>query len=479
MKQNKILLISFISVLLIVIYVKSRWIDFESIPKTRVEKKSFDVDIKTIGELEASRSTVIASNIRGDLGKIIYLIQDGITVQPNETLVKMDPTPFEEKLEKIRGQIKEQEVYVTTVEKALEWEKSQTEHENKTAAFDVESAQLELEKIIEGDGPLETSKLKSAMQKAWLKYDELNGYLEDLMALEKEGFLNLTELKQAQKKLQEEKEAYESAKTQYESYIQHVYPMQVKKAQANLRRTKMKQEETEKTGIYQITKAIALVLQSEQSLKDLQNLLEEGLKELAFTEIKAPFPGMVVHREEFRSNQKRKPRVGDVLVKNHPILDLPDLDSMAVKTKIREVDLHKVTVGKKATVQVDAYPHLIFPGHISSIGVLALTDLARLTEEKYFEMRVALDKCENCLRPGMTTRVVIHADQKENVLCIPIYALFQDPLHKQNYCYVSTYSGFQKKNVEVGACNEQWAEIVSGLKEGSEVSLIDPYLKEE
>lgn len=481
MKQTKFLLLflTFGIILIGVFFFKNRWIPSDDIPTAKVERKSFDVDIKTVGELEAARSTIIASSVRGDLGKIIYIVQDGINVKPNDVLVKMDPTPFEEKLDKLRVQIKEQEVFVTTVEKALEWEKDQAEHENNTALFDVESAQLELEKIIQGDGPLEISKLKSAMQKAWLKYDELNSYSDDLIALQEQGFLNPIELKQAQKKLQEEKEAYEGAQNQYESYINHVYPMLVKKAEANLRRSKMKQEEVQKTGTYQVAKSMALVIQSKQSLKDLNTQLTDGIKELDATEIKAPSPGMVVHREEYRSNQRRKPRVGDVLVKNHPLLDLPDLDSMVVKTKIREVDLHKVAVSKNATIQVDAYPQLIFPGHVSSIGVLALTDLARASEEKYFEVRVTLDKCDGCLRPGMTTRVTIHADHRDNTLTVPLHAIFDDPNQKQNFCFAQTYTGLQKKYISVGACNEQWAEIVSGLDEGDSVYLIDPSIKEE
>ncbi len=157
------------------------------------------VEIKTVGELEAARSMIIASSIKGDLGKIINLIADGVTVQPGEVLIKMDTSPFEEKIEKLQAQIKEQEACFKALEHALEWEKSQAEHENSTAAYEVETAQLELDKIVYGDGPQETSRLKGVMQKAWLKYEELNAYSHDLMELEAQGFLNPVEVKQAQK----------------------------------------------------------------------------------------------------------------------------------------------------------------------------------------------------------------------------------------------------------------------------------------
>ncbi len=132
--------------------------------------------------------------------------------------------------------------------------------------------------------------------------------------------------------------------------------MQVKKAETSLKRAQMNKEETVKSGVYKVAKSVALVEQSDQVLADSWMQLHQAENELIQTEIIAPASGMVVHREDFRSGQRRKPRVGDILVKNQPLLDLPDLSSMVVKTHVREVDLFKVAVGKKATIEVDALP---------------------------------------------------------------------------------------------------------------------------
>lgn len=448
----------------------------EGLPVVKVEKKSFDVEVKTIGELEAAQSTIIASSVRGDQGKIIYLIADGVNVKPGDVLVKMDPTPFEEKLDKVRGQIKEQESYVDALAQALEWEKNQAEHENKTSLYEVDTAELELNKLIYGDGPLEIAKLKGAMQKAWLKYDELSGYSNDLSELQEQGFLNPSELRLAKKKLAEEQDVYESTKLQYDSYVNHVYPLLVKKAETHLKKAKIKQEETLKTGGYKIGKALASLEQGQQILNDNRVQLKEGERELALTEIKAPAPGMVVQREEYRSSQKRKPRLGDTVVKNQAILDLPDLGSMIVKTKVREVDLFKVAIGTKATVEVDAYPKLSFSGIVSSIGVLALTDLSRPSDEKHFEVRIALEKGDERLRPGMTARAVIHAQKIQNSLAVPIHAVFEE--QGKYYCHVICFYGHEKRYIEVGSSNEQWMEVKSALKEGECICLINPLLKD-
>lgn len=458
--------------LLGIVYFSSRQTLFTDVPTTEATRRDFEVAVKTVGELEAARSISIASTIKGDQAKIIDIIADGINVKAGQVLVSLDPTPFEEKIEKIKMQIKEQEAFVITQEQTYEWEKVQAEHEKKTAAFDVEAAELELEKVVHGDGPAEISRLKGLMQKAYLKYEELSGYSDDLLELQKKGFLNPTELKQAQKKLVEEQEAYEVAKLQYDSYVNHVNPMLIKKAEANLKRTKTKQEEATKTGNYKVIKARAVLQQAKQLLKDLNYQLQEAERELVLTFIKAPGPGMVVHREEYRNSQKRKPRVGDILVKNQPLLDLPDLSSMVIKTRVREVDLYKIALGKKATIEVDAYPQLTFNGTVSLIGVLALADFGT-TAEKYFEVRIALDDVDNRLRPGMTTRATIHANKAENALTVPVHAVFDE--QKENHCYVMGRFGYEKRKVEVGMYNEQWMEIKDGLKEGEAVCLLSPF----
>src|SRR5947209_3723620 len=90
-----------------------------NIPFAFVNRQDLKVEVKTVGELEAARSITIASSVKGDQGKIIDLIADGVYVQPGQILVRLDPTPFEEKVEKLQAQAKEQEAYITSLEQTL------------------------------------------------------------------------------------------------------------------------------------------------------------------------------------------------------------------------------------------------------------------------------------------------------------------------------------------------------------------------
>jgi HlyD family secretion protein len=444
----------------------------ETILTSPVHKRSYPIEIRSVGELEASRSTSVACALRLDQPKIIDLTADGIYVTKGDLLVRIDPSPYEKKLEDLQSALIECENQIEISAHALDWEKDQAEHELKTAQFEMESAHLELNKIINGDGPLEIGKLKSTMQKSMIKYEDLNRYSDDLIALEAEGFLDPIEVRQTQKKLEEEIQAYETAKKQYESYISHVLPMQIKKAETQVKRLGNKQEETIRTGKFKVSKAESALTLAKQRLIDLHRQVKETEYELHMTEIRAPGPGMVVLREEYRQSQKRKPRVGDVIVRNQPILDLPDLSSMLVKTKVREVDLYKIEIGKAVTIEVDAYPNLLFHGDVTFIGILAISDIFKSGDEKYFEVKVAMNETDPRLRPGMTARLVIHAGEVKNALTVPIHSVFESA--KKNYCYIVQNNSYVKQLVETGMNNEHWVEIKSGLKENQHVCLSLP-----
>jgi len=432
-------------------------------------KRSFDVEVRSVGELEASRSNMISSSLRGDQGKIIQLIADGTYVKPGELLIKLDPTPFEEAIEEQRIAIREQECKEKALEQSLECEICQTEHERQTAEFEVRTAKLELDKIVKGDGPQELARLQSVMQKAFIRYEEFNSYSADLIELENQGFLNSSELIQAKKKLSEEKESYEIAKLEHDTVVNYVLPMRIEKATTSLLRADSKLEEAIHLGSLKVAKAKAVLEHAQQELIERKALLQNSYAILAQTEIKAPAPGIVVHREEFRSGQRRKPRIGDVVMRNQPLLDLPDLDSMVVKTKVREVDLFKISIGKPALISVDAYPNLLLKGKVLSIGVLAITDPTKMGEEKFFDVVVELEQGDPRLRPGMTSRVVIQADKIRDQLTIPVYAVFEK--NNQPFCYVVKKDKFALCPVILGASNEHYVEIKSGVLEFEKVSL--------
>jgi len=437
-----------------------------------VVHKSFDVTVNTVGVLDAARSHMVSSSIRGDKGKIIFLVEDGAKIETSDILVKLDATPFEEEVQRLNGKVTGLESAVDATMQILEWEKNQVEREIKSAEYNLTIAKLDLKRLIQGDGPIQLTQYKEEMEKAKEEYNRYTSYSADLNKLNLKGYTNLSEISLAEKKIKELKEKYDSANSKYVSYKEHVFPSLEEKAKAAVEKAEMEYQQIRKGSVFKIAKAASNLKETESNFKTAQSSLKRAKDELQKTIIKAPFSGIAILFEAFREGQKRKPRIGDKVWQNQPLLYLPDISSMIVKTQVREVDLHKINLKQKCIVKVDAYPESSFEGTVTFIGVLASERVEGMAGEKYFQLQVVITNEDSRLRPGMTSRITILSDQAKNVLTIPIQAIFEEAGF--NYCYKFQDNKLHKVKITVGRQNEDIIEIKSGLTQGDKVSLLKP-----
>ena len=72
----------------------------------------------------------------------------------------------------------------------------------------------------------------------------------------------------------------------------------------------------------------------------------------------------------------------------------------------------------------------------------------------------------------MSAKVVILVDVLQDVLMVPVEAV--ENRGSRRICYVATESGTEEREVQIGAFNNRFAEIVTGLEPGENVLLIYP-----
>jgi len=441
-----------------------------------VSASSFDIRVNAVGVLDTERSHTISSAIGGNKGKIVHLIEDGTWVKEDDVLVRLDATPFEEAVRTLTGSVEALEAEVKGEEQKVEWEKNQVEREIRAAEYGVKVAKLDLKKVVDGDGPLQLAQFKEEMEKAKEEYSRHQSYIGDLEKLSEKGFSNPTEMALARERIGELKERHEGASKKYASYNEHVLPSLIETAKAKVGKAEMEFEQTNKGAVFKVARAAAAMEEAKGRLKATKASLAQTESDLGKTTIRAPFSGIAILFETFRDGEKRKPRVGDQAWQNQPLLYLPDMSSMIVKTQIREIDLHKIGLGQKCAVGVDAYPDAEFEGEVTFIGVLASKRFEGGIGEKYFQLTLSLKSEDSRLRPGMTARVSILTDSVKDALCVPSQAVFDEGGKK--YCYQYTGQSFQKAEVSLGKQNEDLAEITSGLRKGDKVSLVRPALEE-
>ena len=158
-----------------------------------------------------------------------------------------------------------------------------------------------------------------------------------------------------------------------------------------------------------------------------------------------------------------------------------DLTDMRVIADIDEADIGGVKEGQRVTFTVDAFPDDQFEGQVTQVRQQATTESNVVT----YEVVISAPNNELKLKPGLTANVTIFTLEKNDVLTAPAKALRFIPnealLHEgqtiedvEAPVKVWPLEGnvFKAHAVEAGTTNGVLTEIVSGIKEGTEV-LVD------
>ncbi|WP_339137083.1 MAG: efflux RND transporter periplasmic adaptor subunit [Candidatus Electrothrix sp. GW3-4] len=441
-------------------------------PLTTATLRDFQVTVRTVGTLQAVNSHLVASRIKGPGAKIIFLAQDGYPVKKGDILVRFDPTRFEEEIAECTAQIDDLTAGLEAAEQLLHWEKIEVGHKNETARYSLRVAELDLQRLVKGDGPMTLAQHRDERDKAKLELKRYQEYAVDLEKLAQEGYENPAELTRIRDKIRVLQEEFASAKRRYTAYHDFILPSLTETATAKVENAKLSLQQTSKAGVHEIARAKAAVDQVQAKLQAARAALRQVEAELEKTTLYAPFNGLVIHHEAFRNGEMRTAQEGDTVIINQPILSLPDLSSLIVKSKVREIDLHKIAVGQPALITLDAYPSLHLQGELAFIGALAQKQQGRRSGEKYFQAHFALKTSEKRLRPGMSARVELQTAQVTQALSLPIEAVFQD--NGGPFCYVQTGTEVQQRSLQTGQSNEHLIEITEGLAKGEQVFLVRP-----
>jgi HlyD family secretion protein len=438
-----------------------------------VKRGDLSVSIHTIGLLDAAKSHMVSSEIRGNKGKIIALVRDGSWVEKDAELVRLDPSPFEEEVHRLQGKVESLEAAVESVRQLVSWEENQAAQKIAAREYDLKVAELDLERLVNGEGPLQLAQYREEMEKARAEQDRYSSFSRELKKLEKEGFKNPAEVSRARQNAATYKDKCEAARRRFTSYRDFVLPSLQEAAKAKVQNSRLILEQTRKAAVFKVANVTADLAQARAKTATVRSSLALARRELEKSVIRAPFAGIAILYKAFRDGQKRKPRVGDTVLMNQPILYLPDIKKFIVRTQVREVDLYKVKIGQQAAVRIDAYPALTFTAEVQSIGALAAEEQPGHGGGKYFQLILTLNGQDLRLRPGMTARVLIKAESAQNVLLLPVQAVFRDNDGK-TFCYRTTALGLQKVAVSIGRDNDLQVEIISGLDQGDQVSLVPP-----
>ncbi|RKN80165.1 efflux RND transporter periplasmic adaptor subunit [Ulvibacterium marinum] len=269
-----------------------------------------------------------------------------------------------------------------------------------------------------------------------------------------------TAIKDIQFNIQEDK--LELEQSIYES------PVTIKQLEIKIERAE--RDLKEKKEDYQIKKrkAVAKMVEVGTEVSKIRTKLDDLIALQASFTIRSNANGMVTYAKNWNGTKKK---VGsDINAWDLTIATLPDLTKMESKTYSNEVDIRKIKKDQKVSVGFDAFPDIIIDGEVTSVANVG--ENKRGSDIKLFQVLIKLKESNSNIRPGMTTSNRILIQKEENVLMIPLEAVFsKDSI---SYAYVDSGFSIDKKQIELGDSNEDVVIIKKGLKEKDVVYLSKP-----
>lgn len=154
------------------------------------------------------------------------------------------------------------------------------------------------------------------------------------------------------------------------------------------------------------------------------------------------------------------------------IMRIADLSKMIVKSNINEIDINKYKEGQKAEITIPANPYNKYEGIITQVAIMA----ENVNNVKVFPIEIEITNVDALIKPGMTAEIVIEGDSKEDIITIPIKALFSNAKGEDIVYIVEDGKVKEPRIVKTGLNNFNNVEIIKGLEVGEEISITPPAL---
>jgi len=440
-------------------------------PSAVARVQPFAETIVETGTLGSQHMMLYASSIPAAQAKIVEIAAEGVAVRPGDLLLRFDVTRFEQTREAERASLQQAEgEFVRAMEDArLDLLRGQGDLD--ASHLLIANAERGLTNEVEGKGQVVVVEAEVTLAEATREAARARSNVEDLKPLLAETFITRTEFERAEQALRHAADQERLAAARRDSLLRYERPAATSRARADLNAAREGLTRQGETMTARAAQRRAGVMVARSRVDEIRTRIAMLTDQIDHATVRAQGPGLVVYRDLYFATERRKPQIGDEVFPNQPLIALPDSSQLTVETRIREVDLHKVSASQRVQVRVDAYPDLRLPASVSMIGALAEEDAAR-AGTKFFPVTVKVSLSDPRLRTGMTARVEIEVSSLSSAVVIPVQAVFED--HGVRYVVITRNGQPERRTVTIAAENESLAAMASGVAAGDAVLLVDP-----
>jgi RND family efflux transporter MFP subunit len=194
------------------------------------------------------------------------------------------------------------------------------------------------------------------------------------------------------------------------------------------------------------------ILAATKGLTQAEIRVKTAKMNLEKTKIKAPFSGLI-HDIKVSSQEH--------VTSGRELFTLVNIDRIRVHAKVLESEIGKMKVSREVDLKFSAYPGKIFKGEVKAISPVINP------QDKTCNVIIDVANPEEEIKPGMHVEVEIAAEIHKNKLLIPQDAVLVRSGRKLAFV---VEEGLAKwRYIDVGIENEDYAEVLDGIKEGESV----------
>jgi HlyD family secretion protein len=487
-KKKKILLGTF-ALTGVVLVMGAFWmiaVDFskpdQSLIFYTVKRADLAITVTETGNLESQNTTDIRSELEnvsydrsGSSGtQIIFIVPNGKMVTAGELLVELDSAPVNDRLD---AQVLATERATSEqIQADVKWKNQITQ--NKTllaeAELRVQLSELDLKQYEDEDGgtfQIDLQDIDLAIQQAQAQRLITTTDLKGITALKKLGYRGKGELEKARVTALANDRSLAKELSRRKELVDYTYKKKKLELEGAVATAARSLEQAKLDNVALLAQAKAAKDAADRSLIKEEEKLSKYTKQLEKCKIVAPHDGMATYAVASSRYSRSSSTIaeGALVRERQNIITLPDLSRMHVQTAVHESVLHHIHEGLRATITVETFSDKKFKGTVKSVAVLPDPGGWMSSDIKIYKTIVTIDGEVSELKPGMTAIIDIHVDRLKDVLSIPVQAIVQ--IERENWCYIETSSGIERRELTLGRTNDKFIEIREGLNEGDRVVL--------
>jgi HlyD family secretion protein len=181
--------------------------------------------------------------------------------------------------------------------------------------------------------------------------------------------------------------------------------------------------------------------------------------QLSYSEIRSPIDGVITERSLHQ---------GELATANQAILTVMDTSKLIAKAHVAQAEALELKIGDAAELHVAGVDDPIK-------GKVTLISPALDPGSTTIEVWIEVSKPGGALEPGMSVSIDAVAKSAKDALVVPRAAVFKSP-EGEDYVMVAGADGkAHQANVKVGIRNKDFAEITSGVDQGSSIITVGGY----